>query len=391
VAPSRIAIVTSHFPPSVGGLERHVFKLAEAMAKRGVEVDVIVPGALTARETGPYPGVLIRRFANIGGTARYSLSPGLWNYLRGAGRTYDLIHAHNYHALPILAAACSRAPRLVISPHYHGAGHSLSGKLLNAPHRRMAARRIFDRADAVLCVSNAEAALLAEHFPGAVAKITVIHNGLDFEALHHAQPLPDRGRVILTASRLEQYKRIHMVLDAVRLLPPDWRLCVIGRGRERSRLERRAHALGLSARVSFLDPVSDELFRRWLRTAEVYVSMSLHEAFGLAVAEAITAGAGVVMSDIGSHREVASLLDPPRCELISTRADPQALARAILGMGRQPAEIQRAELLSWERFAEGIAEVYESVIGGRCRTSGPVPAGAPDRASSTPVGDHSRR
>jgi glycosyltransferase involved in cell wall biosynthesis len=313
---------------------------------------------------GEHSGITIRRFPMIAGASRYSLSPALWRYLRRAARTYDLIHAHNFHALPALAAALSGGRALVVTPHYHGAAHSLLGEILKAPYRR-AGRVIFGRADAVICVSNAEASLVATHFPVSAAKIKVIYNGLDVGALRDAQPLDTSGRLVITAGRLERYKRVDLILDAVRFLPPEWRLCVIGDGRDRRRLERRAERSGLLGRVSFMNPVGDGVFCSWLKTAEVYVSMSAHESFGLAVAEAIVAGAGLVASDIRPHREVVRLLGAKRFVLLPGDSAPISLAQAVLRTGRQPEERADAERLSWGRVAEETLEVYETVV---CRT-----------------------
>ena len=150
-------MVTSHFPPSTGGLERHVTVLAKAMASRGIEVDVLVPGRTVAvHQSEMYPGVTVRRFRYMIGGSRYPVAPGLWQYLRGRAGTYDLVHAHNYHALPALAAALSDARALVITPDFHGTGHSLVGRAVYGAYRR-AGRIIFERSSAVICVSNAEA------------------------------------------------------------------------------------------------------------------------------------------------------------------------------------------------------------------------------------------
>jgi glycosyltransferase involved in cell wall biosynthesis len=136
---------------------------------------------------------------------------------------------------------------------------------------------------------------------------------------------------------------------------------VIGQGRDRRRLERQAVKLSLSGRVSFIDPVDDELFCRWLKTAAVYVSLSSHEAFGLAVAEAAIAGAGVVVSDIPPHRELARLLGTGRFEFLPDNHG-LALAQAIMRTERQPPDPTEPEHLSWERTAAETHELYEAVV-----------------------------
>jgi glycosyltransferase involved in cell wall biosynthesis len=359
----RIALVTSHFPPSIGGLEKHVVELGRAMAERGHAVDVLVPGAATRVEPGSdHAGVVVRRFRTIVGGPRHPIAPGLWRHLRHEAAIYDVVHAHNYHALPALATAACGARALVFTPHYHGTGHSASSRLLHALYRP-AGQTLFAHAQAVICVSRAEASLVSEHFPECASRITIIHNGLRVQELQAAQPLALQGPMILTVGRLERYKNVQRILEALRHLPPDWRLCVIGYGPDRPRLQRRAHLLQVAARVSWLDPVDDDHLRRWLRTATVYASMSAHEAFGLAVAEAIAAGTAVVASDIPPHRELIELLHPRQFSLVAQDGSATAVAKAIARM-RGPAQppLSARRCLSWERMAEATLGVYERVL-----------------------------
>lgn len=360
---TRLAFVTSHFPPSIGGVARHVSALAEQMARRGIAVDIITPLAPECPDhiSAEALGGTIRRFRSFDRGNRYAFSPGLWSYLRRAGSSYDLVHAHNYHALPALLAALSGARALIVTPHYHGSAHSTLGRMLDAPYHRVASV-IFEQADAVICVSDAERSLLTRRFRVAAGKSHTIHNGLDLEGLRTARPLSAASKLILTVGRLERYKRVDLILDSLRLLPDEWHLAVIGEGRDRRRLEHRAELAGVNGRVSFVDPVDDALLRRWMKTASVYVSMSTHEAFGLAVAEAMTAGAGIVASDIPPHRELIGLLQPQSFELVSAEGDGPALARAIARSERQRTELALAERLPWERIAAKTLALYEAVV-----------------------------
>ncbi len=89
--------------------------------------------------------------------------------------------------------------------------------------------------------------------------------------------------------------------------------------------------------VTFTGAVDEETLGRWWASASLYATASLHEAFGLGLAEALVAGLPVVASGIGAHREVvrragpgamATLceVDTPDAEAVSQYAD--AMARA---------------------------------------------------------------
>ena len=114
--------------------------------------------------------------------------------------------------------------------------------------------------------------------------------------------MPWPGTLVVSAGRLESYKHVEKTVAAMAHLPTDFSLIVTGDGPERRRLETTIAELALLARVRLLGRVYlDELWR-WYRRADVYVSMSANEAYSLTVAEALSAGARVVASDIPAHR-----------------------------------------------------------------------------------------
>jgi len=364
----RIAHVTSHFAPNLGGIETHVAEIARHVAGRGHQVDVLTQDTLGGSPAiEEVDGITIRRFPVARRSRHYPVSPGLWRHLRRAARDYDLVHAHNYHGVAALGAALAGSRPLVFTPHYHGTGHSPFRALLHLPYRRVGAA-IFARAQRVICVSRAEAALVARHFPAAAAKTSVIPNGVELERFAAAEPYPDEPGVVLTASRLEPYKRVDLAIEAVAHLPLPYRLKVAGAGSAREALGSLAARLGLGDRVEFLERVDDESLRRWLRTAEVFVSMSEQEAFGSAVAEAVVAGAGVAASDIPAHREMTASAPPGRIALVPRDAPPQALARTIEALADRRRTAGAGEgagehgIASWAEVGERTLAVYASAV-----------------------------
>ena len=143
--PMRIAIVAPLYRPAIGGVETHVEQLATRLAAAGEAVEVITQTSdrgLPWSET--LDGVLVRRFGVIAHSDHYPFSPGLARFLRRQGAGYDLIHAHNYHALPALMATLVRGAPLVFTPHYHGRSDSAFRNALHRPYRLLGSR-ILDR------------------------------------------------------------------------------------------------------------------------------------------------------------------------------------------------------------------------------------------------------
>ncbi|HYA69735.1 MAG TPA: glycosyltransferase family 4 protein, partial [Acidimicrobiales bacterium] len=147
-------MVSPRYEPVVGGLVTHVAALATRVASAGHAVEILTQEhrhrGLPAVET--VSGVVVRRFAILGGGDRYPQSPELWRHLIERADDYDLVHAHSYHATPALAASLAHCRRLVFTPHFHGSGHTWPVRLAHLPYR-LVGQLVFGRADRVVCVS----------------------------------------------------------------------------------------------------------------------------------------------------------------------------------------------------------------------------------------------
>ena len=289
----------------------------------------------------------------------YPFSPGLARFLRRNGGEYDLIHAHNYHALPALAAALATRSPLVFTPHYHGRSDSRFRNALHRPYRLLGSR-IMERAKRVIAVAPAEAVLVAEHFPAAAAKIVVIPNGVDAERLSAATPFERGGsRVVLCAGRIDSYKRLDQTIRALAHLDRRFVLRITGEGPVRAELEALIGELGLEGRVEFLGRVEVGELYRWFRTADVYVTMSEIEAMPVTPLEALYAGARVVASDIPAHRGTARFAGE-RLSLVPLSAPAEELAAAIDAAAESDPPL--GTIPTWDSVLESTMAVYREAI-----------------------------
>ncbi len=189
----RIGYVTPRYYPDLGGVERHVGAIASQAARAGHDVEVLTQARDSGLPAVELDGdVVIRRFAVAVPSEPYALAPTLWSYLRYNQDAHDVLHAHNYHALPALAAAMASPKPLVFTPHYHGTSDSAVRRVLHRPYR-LAGRRIFDRSARVICVSMAERDVLCADFPAVGRRVSVIPNGVDVDRIGEPTPLMSMG------------------------------------------------------------------------------------------------------------------------------------------------------------------------------------------------------
>lgn len=135
---------------------------------------------------------------------------------------------------------------------------------------------------------------------------------------------------LLTVGRLVEKKGISVLLDAVRLLPPDvdWSLDVIGDGPLRGSLE--AQAAGLPVR--FLGQATKQELSAAYGSCEILVTASVPAASGdqdglpVALLEAMSAGCAVVASDIAG---IDTTIEDGRSGVLVRPGDVRALAQAL--------------------------------------------------------------
>jgi glycosyltransferase involved in cell wall biosynthesis len=329
-------------------------------------------------ELAVHGGVTWRRFPNVITPPRFAVASGLWEYLRATARSFDLADLHTNHAPFALAASRADFRRLVFSPH------APIQRLLRWPFLR-ATRSVIHDAAHVVCESQAARDLLADRFPADAHRMEVSPGGVDETAIRAARPFEASSRVLLSIGRLERHERIERAIASLASLDPSFRLIVIGDGPGRHRLDAYAADLRVASRMAFTGALPTPNLYRWLRTATVFVALAEHEDSGQQVAEALTAGAPVVASDIPAHREAASYVDADGVIFVSPEGSPLEVADAIADAARlRLHSVAHASAFGWDAVVDRTLGLYERlVLGGRAAAEdrGPAAAELPTRAA----------
>jgi glycosyltransferase involved in cell wall biosynthesis len=124
--------------------------------------------------------------------------------------------------------------------------------------------------------------------------------------------------------------------------------------------------------VTFAGHVDEDTLGRWWASASVYATASLHEAFGIGLAQGLVAGLPVVASAIPAHREVidragsgmlAELcpVDAADTDTASQYAD--AISRLLSSTESRAQRAERCELPTAAQMADQLLETLTSVTG----------------------------
>jgi glycogen(starch) synthase len=349
---------------AVGGVWEYTLELARGLGRHDVDVLLAVMGPVPDRQQRDAAAALPNLELV---TAPYALEwmDEPWDDVAASGEWLldlerragcDLVHLDGYAhgALPF------RAPKLVV-------GHSCvvswweAVKGEAAPPRwdryRRAVTAGLEAADRVVAPTAWMLNQLRLLY-GPLPPAEVIHNGRRGDDHHPGE----KRNFILGAGRLwDEAKGLRRLARVGAQLP--WPVTIAG-----PTAPEGETVAPVSPNTRFVGKVSAAALRALYAEAAIYVSPGLYEPFGLTVLEAALSGCALVLSDLGSFRELWSdvaLFVPP--------GDDQALAAVVLELVNSP--MRRAGLGEAARrrarsYGEGpmidrYLATYRSLLAGR--------------------------
>ncbi|MBS1988041.1 glycosyltransferase family 4 protein [Candidatus Dependentiae bacterium] len=132
--------------------------------------------------------------------------------------------------------------------------------------------------------------------------------GISLKKFHPAPPTEkNNSKRIGYVGRLVPEKGVHLLLkafDQVSRSHPDWELVFVGRGPEQAMLHESIHDLGLSKRVTIINPVPHEEVANLMRSFSLFVlppcdTPGWKEQFGHVLIEAMACGIPILASNAG--------------------------------------------------------------------------------------------
>ena len=351
-------LMVAPFPPyHRGGIERVVGELAQRLS-RDYDADVHVwSGTLGHAQTCDWQGVHVRTYRTSRRVGYASLK--LFSDLKRSAQDFDVIHAHGSNTLmPLMGALAAAATPLVISPYFHP---QASNKLLAT------VKPLFEstldalalrKATKIICISETEAELVRNRFPTA-HKLSIIYSGVNAEEIQSVKPYEFDGQLILYVGRLEQYKNIHRVIEAVAYLPQRFVFYIIGEGPYRNHLETQIRNCGLSDRVKLLGVCSDATLFEWLKTSALLVNLSEIESFGITVLEAVAAGTPALVNDKLGLRELARHFDGAVFSIPVEAVSARELAETIRDVAGIDIGLVDLNDFRWDRIVAQTLDAYK--------------------------------
>jgi glycosyltransferase involved in cell wall biosynthesis len=367
---SPVLIVSTYYPPVLGGAETAAVQLAEFLASRGRQVTVVtkrtLPNVPVEEVRNGVSVVRVPPGGNRTAWGKWLALPAITRELLRRRLQYGVVVCVDYRGVALaalLARSITGRPVILLA--------QTDGVLSFAAVRRLLGRvglggaagflvrplqQLYTHADSYPCISRSiEAETRAAGVPAERVHYAPNHvDTRDFSpataeqraALRAKRAIPPDTRVAIVVGRLSREKGQLEALRAWKLAGVERALLLLvgpdmpgdpwDAGPEAREFVRRER---LEASVVFAGGASRSEIPDFLRMADLSIQPSHFEAFGTAAIEAMAAGLPVIASDVGGLKDfvepgVNGMRVPPR--------DPDSLARAIAALLND--EAQRSAL-----------------------------------------------
>ena len=317
-----------------GGRSEYIFQLAKGLSQKGHFVYIVSSDELTGIPLNKNRLKNLKNVKFIGLPAVPTSVPSRRFFIPDLAKTLlklkvDIIHAHGISDLTtqmaILSARVKNVP-LVVSTYFHPcwayrekqdyliwkATHEVFGKTACIESKR------------IICASKEEKSDIQKTFNALLnGKLAVIEPGVDFsqfenftleDSLIKKFNLPGNRRFILILADLKNprkglYEAIKIV-NEVRKVIPSLYLLACGSWPEYNFSYKTKQVLplikrlGMNSNMSILGPVTISEKAGLFKMAEVFLSPTTYESFGIALAEALYNKVPVVTTKIGGTQTI---------------------------------------------------------------------------------------
>lgn len=311
----KIVIPCDTFAPDINGAARFAERLAAGLVRHGHEVHIIAPsfdnshGSRVESHDGSEMTVHRLRSYKLPQhkTLRMPTPFGMTRTIRKVLEQVqpDAIHIQSHLVVGRFAIRAARGfdAKLVATNHIMPENLIKYSLLPEFTHKAAMdivwkdAGRILRKMDAITTPTRRAAELLEAR--AKVTGVLAISCGIDASRFANETPTQNQHPIALFLGRLDDEKRINVLLEAVAKLTdiPNLRVELVGDGGERQNLASLAKRLGIAERVKFLGHVQDHELPGIYERCSVFVMPSIAELQSIATMEAMASGRPVIGAD----------------------------------------------------------------------------------------------
>jgi len=308
------------FPPLGGGGGVASYKLAKGFIKLGHQVDYITSSFQDLKEQEVVDGINVYRVKTIARKDRASasflsmLSYDFFAIFKGISlcRNNDYEFINTQFAIPTgpVGLVLSKLFRIKNILSLHG-GDIYDPSKKSSPHKhwywRKIVRFILNNCDVLVCQSSNTQKNTIKYFnpKKEIHIIPLPYEKFKFRKVSREKLGMKKDRFyLISIGRLVERKGFKYLIQAMKSLPEEIELNLIGDGPLEEDLKGLTKKLKVNSRVHFLGFVFEEKKFQYLDNSDLYILSSLHEGFGIVLQEAMQVGLPIVATNNGGQVDI---------------------------------------------------------------------------------------
>ncbi|OGJ13165.1 hypothetical protein A3K82_02045 [Candidatus Pacearchaeota archaeon RBG_19FT_COMBO_34_9] len=378
----KIAIITDAiYPFTLGGSEIRNHKIAKRLVKRGHEVHIYGAKLWKGEDIKKIDGVVIhgvsdyQNLYNKKGKRKpgESLFLSLKTFSKLLKEDYDLIDNASFVYfncyLTKLISIIKKKP-LVFTWHQYFGDYlkGYFGKLKGTIAMLLERGSVSLSKNNIAVSSQVKSELEKRKAKG---RIDIVYNGTDTKLAGKVKASQKKYDLIF-AGRLNYQKNLKLLVYSANLLKkdfPDLKICIIGSGEEKRKLQDLIHKLRLDKNFFFAGEIKDKkkVFEL-MKSSKIFVLPSLMEGFPLTLIEANACGLPVIATKT-KHNNISEYIKENENGILCLPT-PESFSKAIslLLKNKQVREkmskegIKKAKDYDWEKITDRQEEYYKRII-----------------------------
>ena len=272
---------------------------------------------------------------------------------------YDVIHLHLFPALYYGVFA-----NLFLKNKLFYTEHSTHNKRRNYYFFKLIEKFIYPKYEKIICISEKTKENLLRFLDYKTKeKFVIIENGINLEKFYTSQKIPlknidssleEKDILITMVGRFSEQKDQITLIKAMKYLPENYKLLLVGEGDLKKLCEEEVLKLELEKKVIFLGIRKD--IGNIFKTSHIAVLSSKWEGFGLVAIEAMATGLEVIGTNVDGLKEVIN-----NQENLFNVGDYKKLAEIILNkINSKSKNIQNLSKYDIKLMTKRYLEVYKN-------------------------------
>lgn len=268
----------------------------------------------------------------------------------------NIIHLHSpLHILIAWWGILNKIPT-VVSIHGTDSTRILGSKLY---------RIMFSPVKNILCVSSVDVDKFKKTFPE--SNVRLISNGVDYDFFKPPKNIL-KENIIIACGSLRWHKDFETLITSCTEVfknIEDWKLKIIGQGKDRAKLERLISSYGMENRISLLGILDRNSVAEQFCKSKIFVISSVTEGLPKVLLEAMASKCACVSTDVGDCRRI---LDG--CGFLVPTQNPHRLSSALLRLINDD-ELRNsladagqivASRYSWDNYCMRHEKIYRDML-----------------------------